>query len=77
MPQGFILNEINRTGPVGLLVFGMGDLIIKTGGAIPETIRLRNVTNIDHKVGQIDKLLRAREIIQTVSDVEQEKTNAG
>ena len=60
-----------------LVGFGMGDLIIKTGGAIPETIRLRNVTNIDHKVGQIDKLLRAREIIQTVSDVEQEKTNAG
>jgi hypothetical protein len=60
-----------------LIGFGMGDLIIKTEGARPEVIRLRNVTNIDHKVAMIDKLLRSREIIQTTPDDTQEKTNTG
>jgi|GEM_PF-3674425 len=47
-----------------LIGFGMGDLTISTTGPNPEVFRLHNVTNIDLKVAQIDKLVRAREIIQ-------------
>lgn len=48
-----------------LIGFGMGDLTITTSGPNPEVFRLHNVTNIDLKVAQIDKLVRAREIIQS------------
>lgn len=48
-----------------LIGFGMGDLTITTTGPNPEVFRLHNVTNIDLKVAQIDKLVRAREIIQS------------
>lgn len=45
-----------------LLGFGSGDLIIKTGGASPQTFELINVLFVDTKLKTAQKMLQEREV---------------
>jgi hypothetical protein len=46
-----------------ILGFGSGDLIVRTGGANPQTFELPNVLFVGHKLQMAQQLLQEREVV--------------
>src|SRR5262249_4036221 len=51
-----------------VLGMGSGDLVVKTGGANPQTFEIPNVLFISHKLWLIEQMLQEREVLKGQAD---------